>query len=114
MKIWALDGKSSVKQLTSLPPFGSSITALSWAGVGSSENGHLAIGTEDGLVEVWQILAGQAAATPVVKFDPFLCHVSTVQRLSWQKLDSIEETNSLQLASCGADHCVRVYSLTFS
>lgn len=114
MKIWALDGKSSVKQLTSLPPFGSSITALSWAGVVSSKNGLLAIGTEDGLIEVWQILVGQAAATPVVKFDPFLCHVSTVQRLSWRKSHPIEETNSLQLASCGADHCVRVYSLTVS
>ncbi|GFZ16036.1 elongator protein 2 [Actinidia rufa] len=56
VKIWAIENGSSVKQLMTLPLFGSSVTALSWVGLDrSSSNGLLAVGMENGLIELWRI-----------------------------------------------------------
>lgn len=120
VKIWQLVNGSSVKLLLTLPAFQSSITALSWLGVDNQKNhGLLAVGMESGLVELWTLSNsrnendGVAAlgAALAVRFDPFMCHVSAVHRLRWRNAEKSEDPVSLQLASCGADHCVRLFQV---
>lgn len=123
MKVWAVENHSSVKLLITLPSFKTSVTALSWVGLGNrGNNGLLAIGMESGLIELWSLSINQtnhdntgvptATAAPFAQLEPVMCHVSAVNRLAWRnpgKHD--EECSSLQLASCGADHCVRVFDV---
>ncbi|GAV75750.1 WD40 domain-containing protein [Cephalotus follicularis] len=122
VKIWAVEKKSSVKQILTLPQFNSSVTSLSWIGLDRRRNyGFLAVGMENGLVELWSLSLKRsddgsiaipgAAASLVERFDPFLCHVSAVNRLAWRNPEKSEECQSLQLASCGSDHCVRVFEV---
>lgn len=119
VKIWAVERESSVKQLMTLPQFKSSVTALSWVGIDRQRNlGFLAVGMEDGLIELWSLTIRRseeampaAAATLSIRLDPYMCHVSSVNRLSWRNHEKIEDFKSLQLASCGADHCVRVFEV---
>lgn len=120
VKIWAVQNRSSVKLLITLPQFTSSVTALCWYGRNSSsDKGFLAVGMESGLIEVWslsrrnindsvELLEYQAALS--VRFDPFICHVSTVHRLAWKHTDN-DDCRTAQLVSCGADHCVRVFDV---
>ncbi|KAM0953126.1 putative transcription factor WD40-like family [Dioscorea sansibarensis] len=121
VKIWGIQDASSVKQLATLPPFRDSVTALSWTGCDRSKNpGILAIGMDNGLIELWSLSGGrvpdgqtergQFRADLVVRFDPLLCHVSTVHRLVWRNPDG-SDSKTMQLASCGADHCVRVFDV---
>ncbi|KAF6137363.1 hypothetical protein GIB67_036400 [Kingdonia uniflora] len=129
VKIWAVvrtENKPSVEQLTTLPQFSSSVTALSWFGLqnnSSSNKGLLAVGMENGLIELW-FLSGKRVtdngsrpsefnATLGIRLDLFICHVSTVHRLAWRRTDDNDSNCSmaLQLASCGADHCLRVFEI---
>ncbi|KAI4357741.1 hypothetical protein L6164_001672 [Bauhinia variegata] len=123
VKIWAVERASSVRLLTTLPPLASSVTALSWVGLHDRRNdGLLAIGMENGLIELWSlsykraddgsIAAPGLAASLFVRVDPFLCHVSAVNRLAWRKKS--EDGTNMQLASCGVDNCVRVFDVTVS
>ncbi|KAL7001094.1 hypothetical protein U1Q18_002247, partial [Sarracenia purpurea var. burkii] len=121
VKIWAIENGSSVKQLTTLPPFNSSVTALSWAGLDHlNGNGVLAIGMESGLIELWalsfnrpgdgsSLAVSGLTATLATRFDPFVCHVSAVHRLAWRNLEKSPDSGTMELASCGADHSVRVF-----
>ncbi|KAJ0987588.1 hypothetical protein J5N97_005944 [Dioscorea zingiberensis] len=123
VKIWTIQGDSSVKQLVTLPPFRDSVTALSWTGCDRSKNsGLLAIGMDNGLIELWHLSGGRIPgrqteltpfiAEPAMRLDPFLCHVSTVHRLAWRSPDA-DNLKTMQLASCGADHCVRVFEVVY-
>ncbi|CAL0316407.1 unnamed protein product [Lupinus luteus] len=123
VKIWAVEKGSSVRQLMTLPQFASSVTALSWAGLCDWRNdGLLAIGMENGQIELWRLSYNRAddgsiaapgvAAALAVRIDPFICHAATVNRLAWRKNE--EDDTSMQLASCGADNCVRVFDVTVS
>ncbi|KAG6757723.1 hypothetical protein POTOM_038045 [Populus tomentosa] len=113
VKIWAVEQESSVKQMMTLPQFSSSVTALSWVGIDRRSNhGLLAVGMENGLVELWSLTINKsAAANLAVRFDTSLCHVSSVNRLSWRNPEKSEECRRMQLASCGADQCVRVFDV---
>lgn len=120
MKIWAIEKGSSVKHLVTLPPFKSSVTALSWVGIDRQRNyGFLAVGMENGLIELWSIsvqrnIDGIALApdiTRIIQFDPLICHVSSVNHLAWRNAEKREDCRSIELASCGADHCVRVFRI---
>lgn len=82
--------------------------------------GLLAVGMDNGMIELWTIFGGRAdnssdssplSVACMLRFDPMLCHVSTVRSLWWQKSDSSDEKSALELASCGADHCVRVFEV---
>ncbi|GFQ07982.1 elongator complex protein 2 [Phtheirospermum japonicum] len=123
VKIWKLENGSSVKLLTTLPTFKSSVTALSWLGIDRKTNlGLLAVGMESGLIELWSLSnprtenSGSIGVVPnaalVVRLDPFICHVSGVHRLRWKNATMGEDCTSAQLASCGDDHCVRVFQVS--
>lgn len=122
VKIWAVTAESSVKQLTTLSQFKSSVTALSWVGLDPKSNGLLAVGMENGLLEFWSLsfkrtdnVCSNVVASVALRLDPFDCHVSSVNRLAWKEPEkSGEECRKLQLASCGADHCVRVFEVNVS
>ncbi|KAM0829279.1 hypothetical protein ACQ4PT_066974 [Festuca glaucescens] len=123
VKIWCVQDASSVKLLTTLPQFRDSVTTLSWTGRDRARNaGIIAVGMDNGLIELWSVSGGRAASdcssdlsalsvACMLRFDPLMCHVSTVHRLRWQKSDSSDEKSALELASCGADHCVRVFAV---
>ncbi|KAK1553454.1 hypothetical protein Q3G72_035458 [Acer saccharum] len=125
VKIWAIEKESSVKHILTLPTFSSSVTALSWVGLDHQKNnGVLAVGMESGLIELWSlsltrtddgssITVPSAAASLVIKLDPFMCHVSAVNRLAWKNNEKTENSQTMQqLASCGADNCVRVFEVS--
>lgn len=124
VKIWELVDGCSVELLLTLPPFSSSVTALSWMGLNRENNhGILAVGMESGLIELWSLsstrksvgdgnnAAAALTAACIAKFDPFMCHVSTVHRLAWRQSMKKEDCRIMQLASCGADHTVRVFNV---
>ena len=105
----------------SLLEFTSSVTALSWVGLHHRKNnGLLAVGMENGQIELWNLSYNRAddgsiaapglAASLAVRIDPFICHASTVNRLAWKKNE--DDQTSMQLASCGADNCVRVFDVS--
>lgn len=121
MKLWSVVNRSSVKHVSTLPPFPCSVTALSWLGIERQNNhGLLAVGLENGFIELWGLsgryedgcmsVAG-FTANVVARLDPFMCHASTVQRLAWRNSDKVENCVKNQLASCGDDNCVRVFEV---
>ncbi|KAL5828211.1 hypothetical protein ACOSQ4_020008 [Xanthoceras sorbifolium] len=124
VKIWAIEKESSVKQILTLPTFSSSVTALSWVGLDRQKNnGVLAVGMESGLIEIWSlsltrtddgssITVPSTAASLVAKLDPFMCHVSAVNSLAWKNNEKTKNSQTMQLASCGADNCVRVFEVS--
>ncbi|CAH9062156.1 unnamed protein product [Cuscuta epithymum] len=123
VKIWAVESEASAKQLLTLPPFNSSVTALSWIGLNRHNNhGLLAVGMENGLIELWSLQNARGkddnisalTSALAVKFDPFMCHVSMVNRLAWRNSEGREDSNAMQLASCGADQCVRIFNICFT
>ena len=138
VKIWEVletsENNFQVRLMTSLPPFKSSVTAVAWAPFSGSEKLYLlAIGKEDGSLELWR--GNVTASTDGTKkldmlfsskVDMFLCHAATIHRLCWrslptsvaqkegedqQELKNTVEIGRLQLASCGADHTVRIYNI---
>lgn len=114
VKIWAVENESSVKPLLTLPPFSSSVTALSWLGLDrETKRGLIAVGMENGHIELWGVSTRtrDVTANLVLRLDPFMCHASTVQRLAWRYQEKVEDCQNMQLASCGADNCVRVFEV---
>ncbi|MBA0600211.1 hypothetical protein Gorai_006407 [Gossypium raimondii] len=121
VKIWGVEKTSSVKPLLTLPQFDSSVTALSWVGLDRQRNdGLLAVGMESGLLQIWSLHVERSddsiptpgvATAQIIRLDPFMCHVSAVNRLAWKNPENNEYSTNLQLASCGADHCVRLYEV---
>ncbi|KAG4180654.1 hypothetical protein ERO13_A10G178200v2 [Gossypium hirsutum] len=121
VKIWGVEKTSSVKPLLTLPQFDSSVTALSWVGLDRQRNdGLLAVGMESGLLQIWSLHVERSddsiptpgvATAQIIRLDPFMCHVSAVNRLAWKNPENNENSANLQLASCGADHCVRLYEV---
>ncbi|CAM9004120.1 unnamed protein product [Rhodiola kirilowii] len=121
VKIWTVENSSSVKLLITLPTFNTSVTALSWVGLNRQTNyGLLAVGMENGLIELRSISISTsqtessltAKATIVQRLDPFMCHASAVNSLAWRFSTKNVDSESIELASCGADNCVRVYKVS--
>lgn len=112
VKIWSIEKGNSVKLLITLPIFKSSVMAVSWVGLDrQTNNGLLAVGMENGLIELWSISVPDVSAGLFRRLDPFVCHVSAVNRLAWRSAEKSEDCRSMQLASCGADHSVRVFDV---
>lgn len=118
VKVWSVNkDSSSVNLLSTLPQFRDSVTALSWVSCDPSGCvSLLAVGMDNGLIEIWSVASRNLevpalSAACAIRFDPFLCHVSTVYRLRWRDINGSESAEVLQLASCGADHSVRVFDV---
>lgn len=114
VKLWrvpAADAGSRDASLSlALPAFAAGVTAVQFAPLGSSlERQLLAVGLEDGQVQVWAVRnAGTVSAEPVWTSGPGDSHCDVVSRLRWRK----EDDGTLLLASCGHDHAVRIRSVS--
>ncbi|GAQ91522.1 hypothetical protein KFL_008000030 [Klebsormidium nitens] len=120
VKIWAVsygaDGRATgVREVTRLPAFRESVTALAWGA-----RNVLAVGLENGGLELWQGEPGGLSLTR--RFDAGLCHVAAVHRIRWKsgyadrwagdsRQAEASQSERLQLAACGADHSVRIFSI---
>ena len=119
VKIWSIEKDAHVKQVLALPQFGSSVTAVAWTGLDQKEkSGCIAVGMESGLIELWNIKIKEteeegttATAALALRLEPFMCHVSAVNRLAWRPTES--NRSLLRLTSCGDDNCVRVFDFKF-
>jgi len=129
VKIWEVletcEGNFQVRLITALPPFKCSVTAVAWAPFTTLH--MLAIGKEDGSLELWrgnyQQETRKLDMSYCSKVDTFSCHAATIHRLCWRALptpstqketelkSSRLELQTLQLASCGSDHTVRIYNV---
>lgn len=94
---------------------------------GSSECDYsLAVGLETGAISVWNVScnvdadgSAQADASCVWDCPVAARHCASVRRLCWQQSDMNQVSNStadrqcnMHLASCGDDHCVRIFSVS--
>lgn len=129
-----------VRLNTTLPVFKSSVTALAWAPYTASLERYyiLAVGKEDGSLELWK--ANHTLENPSLshqqgimrklemiccsRLDAYLCHSATIHRLCWRKKPAFvigdehgavvpKDKQPLQLASCGADHTIRMLNVNF-
>ncbi|XP_010479387.1 PREDICTED: elongator complex protein 2 isoform X1 [Camelina sativa] len=121
VKIWSIESDARIKQILALPQFGSSVTAVAWTGLDRKEkSGCVAVGMESGLIELWTIKIIEteegttATAALALRLEPFMCHVSAVNRLVWKPTEKCESNQSLlRLTSCADDNCVRVFDFKF-
>ncbi|AEE32440.1 elongator protein 2 [Arabidopsis thaliana] len=121
VKIWSVENDARIKQILVLPPFGSSVTAVAWTGLDRNEkSGCVAVGMESGLIELSNVKIIEteegttATAALALRLEPFMCHVSAVNRLAWRPTEKCESNQSLRwLTSCGDDNCVRVFNFKF-
>ncbi|KAH7431518.1 hypothetical protein KP509_08G053100 [Ceratopteris richardii] len=136
VKIWGIheeDSGYAAKQMGILPMFRSSVTAVAWAPCMVGDSYLLGLGLENGLIELWKIkplllktIDGSAAAahrnglvgfecTKFHQFEASICHVASVNRLAWRISGSSKTelalSDHMQLASCAADHAVRIFSI---
>ena len=89
-----------------------SVTALSFSLRSVSENSYvLAMGFETGCIEIrkLKILADNFAWEKYMIFDSSRAHHLTVKRLKFRP--QVDYLNTLQLASCGSDHTVKIYEI---
>eukprot|EP00252_Welwitschia_mirabilis_P027284 TRINITY_DN9322_c0_g3_i1.p1 TRINITY_DN9322_c0_g3~~TRINITY_DN9322_c0_g3_i1.p1 ORF type:complete len:854 (-),score=210.17 TRINITY_DN9322_c0_g3_i1:1-2562(-) len=136
VKIWNVENVSekgrSVNAIAVLPQFSGSVTAVSWAPPTEFAEDLLAVGMENGRIELWKLDLGsginnigemqseqtrkQVNVSKVVQFDSFVCHVAAIHRLVWKEnLENSKLSHSssqLQLASCGADNTVRLFDVS--
>lgn len=90
-----------------------SVTALAFAPITLSLDEYiLAIGFENGEIEIKKILLreNETVWQSLTKYDSSFAHHLTVKRLQFRPRENKKET-VLQLASCGSDHTVKIYSL---
>lgn len=143
VKFWHVgsDGTPGASPAACLPPFPAGVTFVALAplhvcaalagpaGGGEADEQHvLAVGLEDGQVEVWRVAlpaadgaaahAGSAAcATRLWVSPPWQRHAGTVRRLRWAPAGAAWLCGGAgggvvaQLASCGDDHAVRVFGV---
>lgn len=113
--IWNCEvrGNENVKCTTSHQCKESSFTALAFAPVLFEECHILAIGHESGLIEVQKIrvnVEGESTWTRIASLNREAHHL-TVTRLMFRPLENATNQNTLQLASCGSDHFVKVHDI---
>jgi elongator complex protein 2 len=138
VKIWSIlsdrKGENNLSKLvclTSLSPFGvKAVTAVDvTAQVLSLSSGDqqdagwlLAFGAESGCMQLW-FLSETLLKVADVSSDidmcslvhtvaPEYCHGAAVRRLRWCAEESEDVGLRWKLASCGDDHCVRVFNVT--
>lgn len=121
VKLWTMSESGPSQKPCATLSLSATVTSVAFAPVSStasdgSATWHLAAGTEDGLVQVWQIAetGGEAAGFPPVatscvwQASPFDAHAGAVRRLAWRR-----RTDCMQLATCSDDHAVKLFEVVF-
>ncbi|KAK5645145.1 hypothetical protein RI129_006445 [Pyrocoelia pectoralis] len=92
-----------------------SVTALAFAPVRLNHEGYLlAVGFENGTIKLYEWSSKDWKA--FLTFDNCLAHHFSVRRLSFRPVPGVAgsnvfNNNQLQLASCGSDYSVRIYTV---
>uniref|UniRef100_A0A8C5SM21 Elongator complex protein 2 n=1 Tax=Laticauda laticaudata TaxID=8630 RepID=A0A8C5SM21_LATLA len=104
---------------------GDSVTAISASHTLASDGSFIiAIGTECGKIQLYKWKPGNKKLPlsdwcKCVETDYSQSHTLTVKRLQWRTpvgkagQDTAESSKWLQLVSCGADHCVKIFSINW-
>mmetsp|Transcript_25021 Transcript_25021/g.59053 ORF Transcript_25021/g.59053 Transcript_25021/m.59053 type:complete len:1066 (-) Transcript_25021:465-3662(-) len=81
------------------------------------DRGVLAIGLENGFIQLWSVpLISSLEDTSVEKpttvafFDPQICHIGAIKKLAWRPATDKSE-GPLVLASCSSDNGCRIFSV---
>ncbi|XP_063778997.1 elongator complex protein 2 isoform X2 [Pseudophryne corroboree] len=112
-----------IRPCSTLQDAGDSVTAVSVSQILASHGSYIiAVGLECGKIHLykWQYNAMIDDWIKSYEMDQSLCHTLTVKQLCWRsKLgraghDDQDNGEWLQLASCGADHGVKIYNVNRS
>ena len=96
-----------------------SVTSVSFAPLKCGTRAILALGLENGLIELWSIPLGDdmlqgdgVRPEPFLCFSPHLCHIATVTKLAWRPCRGTSQNDKrLVLASCSMDHACRIFEI---
>ena len=103
----------TAKPVAALPAFAGGVTAVAFANRPNSTASKsstlpgsvcLAVGLEDGLLEIWSFDSTTQAVTQLWRAADDIRHCAAVRRLAWRPC----KDNPMQLASCSNDHCVKL------
>eukprot|EP01083_Nonionella_stella_P046768 125280_1 len=110
VKIWKQKDDSNWKCIATLHSFSRPVTAVAFGLRSFSGKYILAVGFEDGRLEIWSADTQDGSTwTQEVSIPENICHSATVKRIAWRPCGS--HTSPL-FASCSADHSVRLFSIT--
>lgn len=120
VSIWSTktieDNATNVVPLMTLGKYNQSVTAMCF-GLNCIGQGSyiLAIGYEIGHIEIQtlSINAGNIVCSILVEYDTLQAHHLTVKRLMFRPSNE-HSSNTLQLASCGSDHTVKIHDIDIS
>ena len=129
VKIWGIQddaGDYKDKPIEILPLFKTSVTAVAWSPHRLVNAYMVAVGMEDGCLEIWKCepiftrdtgKIERFKSCVLIQLNAFSCHVASVNRLAWNAKPSChryaydeDAVEHIELASCGADHAVRLFS----
>ena len=76
---------------------------------------HFAVGLESGTVKILKMMPDLSIVV-LLQLNTIMSHCLTVKRLKWRPFEDENKENSKTkwLASCGRDHQVKIFKLTFS
>lgn len=129
VKVWCNTGLNSTLKPIAIISVGQPVTAVAFTqqlGTNASSQQHasqthqymLALGSETGVVSIWQVQhsAEEASSSCVWESSLEYSHCAPVRRLCWQS--SVEGYNDVhshqrqsRLATCADDHCIRVFNV---
>jgi len=124
VKIWTISDDAEVKTLFQFSPVSKSsnkkvepVTAVTFAPqivtMGENKCAILALGLENGLIELWSIpLDDENKPQHIHSISKENCHIGTIKKLEWRP--NRQSTECLTLASCGIDNGVRLHSIVIS
>lgn len=95
---------------------GEAATAVDIAPGVSNIRYTIAVGTESGRIFLYSWSLNGASCpgdqwSLLHALDQSICHVLTVRRLRWRRTKDSNNSPTLQLASCGLDHSVRIFNV---
>ncbi|XP_056376891.1 elongator complex protein 2 isoform X2 [Hyla sarda] len=121
--VWGEKSCASVKPCSTLLDTEDSVTAVSVNQVIASQGSYIiAIGLDCGKITLykWQHNLAPNDWIKAYEIEQSLCHTLTVKQLSWRSKpgraghDDPDNGEWLQLASCGADHGVKIFNVNKS
>ncbi|XP_053099846.1 elongator complex protein 2 isoform X2 [Hemicordylus capensis] len=117
------NGAGVIQHCSSILDVGDSVTALSSSHVLAPDGSYIiAVGTESGKIQVYKWKPSDKNLplsdwTKCVETDNSQSHTLVVKELCWRKCtgkagqEAAESSKWLQLASCGADHSVKIFNI---
>jgi elongator complex protein 2 len=118
VKIWRISAEAKLEMVSSFSPQykkagkSDAVTALAFAPLemGGPNEALLALGLESGRLELCRVHLG-TFQREMVSVPSDMCHIAAVTRMAWRPMTSNDDTTTLHLATCSADHSCRVFAI---